>query len=149
MSADLRQAALDYHANPVPGKIAIALTKPAETAYDLALAYSPGVAEPVREIAANPADAYRYTSKANLVAVITNGTAILGLGNLGPLASNRSWKEKRCYSNALLVSMRSISKLNTQIMPILSVLLRILPIRLVVLIWKILKRRNALKLKKH
>lgn len=87
MSADLRQAALDYHANPVPGKIAIALTKPAETAYDLALAYSPGVAEPVREIAANPADAYRYTSKANLVAVITNGTAILGLGNLGPLAS--------------------------------------------------------------
>lgn len=87
MSADLRQAALDYHAHPVPGKIAIALTKSAETANDLALAYSPGVAEPVREIAANPADAYRYTSKANLVAVITNGTAILGLGNLGPLAS--------------------------------------------------------------
>lgn len=87
MSADLRQAALDYHAQPVPGKIAIALTKPAETADDLSLAYSPGVAEPVREIAANPADAYLYTSKANLVAVITNGTAILGLGNLGPLAS--------------------------------------------------------------
>ncbi|NCB57416.1 MAG: malate dehydrogenase [Gammaproteobacteria bacterium] len=87
MSADFRQAALDYHAQPVPGKIAIALTKPAETADDLSLAYSPGVAEPVREIAANPADAYLYTSKANLVAVITNGTAILGLGNLGPLAS--------------------------------------------------------------
>ncbi len=87
MSAGLRQAALGYHAQPVPGKIAIALTKPAETADDLSLAYSPGVAEPVREIAANPADAYLYTSKANLVAVITNGTAILGLGNLGPLAS--------------------------------------------------------------
>ncbi len=84
---DLRQQALDYHAQPVPGKIAIALTKPAETARDLALAYSPGVAEPVREIAANPADAYRYTGKGNLVAVISNGTAILGLGNLGPLAS--------------------------------------------------------------
>ena len=84
---DLRQQALDYHAQPIPGKIAIALTKPAETARDLALAYSPGVAEPVREIAANPDDAYRYTGKGNLVAVISNGTAILGLGNLGPLAS--------------------------------------------------------------
>ncbi|MDM5090701.1 malate dehydrogenase [Aeromonas bestiarum] len=84
---DLRQQALDYHAQPVPGKITIALTKPAETAHDLALAYSPGVAEPVREIAANPDDAYRYTGKGNLVAVISNGTAILGLGNLGPLAS--------------------------------------------------------------
>ncbi|HGY5296871.1 TPA: malic enzyme-like NAD(P)-binding protein [Aeromonas salmonicida] len=84
---DLRQQALDYHAQPMPGKIAIALTKPAETAHDLALAYSPGVAEPVREIAANPDDAYRYTGKGNLVAVISNGTAILGLGNLGPLAS--------------------------------------------------------------
>lgn len=87
MSNDLRQAALDYHANPVPGKIAIALTKSAENAKDLSLAYSPGVAEPVREIAKNPQDAYRYTSKGNFVAVISNGTAILGLGNLGPLAS--------------------------------------------------------------
>ena len=84
---DLRQQALDYHACPTPGKIAIQLTKPAETALDLTLAYSPGVAEPVREIAANPDEAYRYTAKANLVAVVTNGTAILGLGNLGPQAS--------------------------------------------------------------
>src|SRR5574344_486099 len=84
---DLRQQALDYHACATPGKIAIQLTKPAETALDLTLAYSPGVAEPVREIAANPDEAYRYTAKANLVAVVTNGTAILGLGNLGPLAS--------------------------------------------------------------
>jgi malate dehydrogenase (oxaloacetate-decarboxylating)(NADP+) len=85
--SDFRQQALDYHAKPVPGKISIALTKPAESVTDLALAYSPGVAEPVREIAADPDAAYKYTGKGNLVAVISNGTAILGLGNLGPLAS--------------------------------------------------------------
>lgn len=85
--SDFREQALHYHAHPVPGKISIELTKPAETVNDLALAYSPGVAEPVREIAADPANAYKYTGKGNMVAVITNGTAILGLGNLGPLAS--------------------------------------------------------------
>lgn len=85
--SDFRQQALDYHSKPVPGKISIELTKPAESVTDLALAYSPGVAEPVREIAADPDTAYKYTGKGNLVAVITNGTAILGLGNLGPLAS--------------------------------------------------------------
>ncbi|WP_339719764.1 malic enzyme-like NAD(P)-binding protein [uncultured Paraglaciecola sp.] len=85
--SDFRQKALDYHAKPVPGKISIEITKPAETVTDLALAYSPGVAEPVREIAADPDAAYQYTGKGNLVAVISNGTAILGLGNLGPLAS--------------------------------------------------------------
>ncbi|OED40866.1 malate dehydrogenase [Endozoicomonas sp. (ex Bugula neritina AB1)] len=83
----MKEAALKYHSQPKPGKIEIALTKPAETARDLSLAYSPGVAEPVREIAADPENAYRYTSKGNLVAVISNGSAILGLGNLGPLAS--------------------------------------------------------------
>jgi len=87
MSEDFRQQALDYHAYPVPGKIAVALTKPADTVEDLALAYSPGVAEPVREIAKNAENVYKYTGKGNMVAVITNGTAILGLGNLGPLAS--------------------------------------------------------------
>ncbi|WP_375056313.1 malic enzyme-like NAD(P)-binding protein [Zobellella sp. DQSA1] len=84
---DFRQQALDYHAFPKPGKISVEISKPAETAKDLALAYSPGVAEPVREIAADPENAYKYTAKGNLVAVISNGTAILGLGNLGPLAS--------------------------------------------------------------
>ena len=84
---DFRQQALDYHALPTPGKIGLALTTLAETSQDLALAYSPGVAEPVREIAANPDDVYKYTAKGNTVAVITNGTAILGLGNLGPMAS--------------------------------------------------------------
>ncbi len=82
-----RQQALDYHAIPTPGKIEIALTKPANSAKDLALAYSPGVAEPVREIAQNIDNVYKYTSKGNTVAVISNGTAILGLGNLGPMAS--------------------------------------------------------------
>lgn len=84
---DFRQQALDYHEYPTPGKISIELTTSAETSKDLALAYSPGVAEPVREIAQDPDNAYRYTAKGNMVAVITNGTAILGLGNLGPLAS--------------------------------------------------------------
>ena len=87
MSEDFKKAALDYHAQPKPGKIAVALTTPAETQGDLALAYSPGVAAPVRAIAENPEDAYRYTAKGNLVAVVSDGTAILGLGNLGPLAS--------------------------------------------------------------
>ena len=82
-----RQQALDYHEFPIPGKIAVALTKPANSAEDLALAYSPGVAEPVREIAQNVENVYKYTGKGNMVAVISNGTAILGLGNLGPIAS--------------------------------------------------------------
>lgn len=87
MTTDFKKAALDYHEFPIPGKIGIALTKPADTAAQLALAYSPGVAEPVREIAKDPENVYRFTGKGNLVAVITNGTAILGLGDLGPLAS--------------------------------------------------------------
>jgi malate dehydrogenase (oxaloacetate-decarboxylating)(NADP+) len=87
MTIDFKKAALDYHEFPTPGKIGTQLTKPADTAAHLALAYSPGVAEPVREIAKNPENVYRFTGKGNLVAVITNGTAILGLGNLGPLAS--------------------------------------------------------------
>jgi malate dehydrogenase (oxaloacetate-decarboxylating)(NADP+) len=85
--SDQKKAALDYHALPKPGKIAIELTTPAETQKDLALAYSPGVAEPVRAIAQNPDDVYLYTAKGNMVAVISDGSAILGLGNLGPLAS--------------------------------------------------------------
>jgi len=83
---NLKQDALDYHEHPTPGKLAIQITKPTKTQYDLALAYTPGVAEPVRKIAANPDTAYRYTAKGNLVAVITDGTAVLGLGNVGALA---------------------------------------------------------------
>lgn len=83
----LKQQALDYHEFPKPGKISVESSKPCATAQDLSLAYTPGVAEPVREISKNPENAYRYTNKGNLVAVISDGTAILGLGNLGPLAS--------------------------------------------------------------
>ncbi len=85
--SDFREQALRYHAEPRPGKISIEISKPAETVTDLALAYSPGVAEPVREIAADVDNIYKYTAKGNLVAVISNGTAILGLGNLGHMAS--------------------------------------------------------------
>jgi len=87
MSDALKKAALDYHAFPKPGKLSIELSTPAESQEDLSLAYSPGVAEPVREIAKDPENAFKYTIKGNLVAVITDGSAILGLGNLGPLAS--------------------------------------------------------------
>ncbi len=81
-----RQEALDYHSRGRPGKIAVVPTKPLANQRDLALAYSPGVAEPCLEIQANPDDAYKYTAKGNLVAVVTNGTAVLGLGNIGALA---------------------------------------------------------------
>ena len=81
------EEALSFHKHPTPGKIAIAPTKPMATQRDLSLAYSPGVAVPVLKIAEDPETAYDYTSKGNLVAVISNGTAILGLGNLGALAS--------------------------------------------------------------
>ncbi|NTV96652.1 MAG: malate dehydrogenase, partial [Thiobacillus sp.] len=85
--SDLKQRALDYHEFPRPGKVSVESSKPCATQADLSLAYTPGVAAPVRAIAEDPANAYRYTNKGNLVAVITDGTAILGLGNLGPLAS--------------------------------------------------------------
>lgn len=82
-----KQDALDYHANGRPGKIQVVPTKPTNSQRDLTLAYSPGVAEPCLRIADNPEDVYKYTAKGNLVGVITNGTAVLGLGNIGPEAS--------------------------------------------------------------
>ena len=81
-----RQEALDYHSQGRPGKIQVSPTKPFKNQRDLSLAYTPGVAEPCHEIAAHPEEAYTYTAKGNLVAVVTNGTAVLGLGNIGPLA---------------------------------------------------------------
>ena len=87
MSKDLRkQQALEYHSKGRPGKIEVVPTKETKTQRDLSLAYSPGVAEPCLEIAANPEDVYKYTAKGNLVGVISNGTAVLGLGNIGPEA---------------------------------------------------------------
>ena len=83
----LRKEALEYHEAEPQGKIKVVPTKPHSTAHELSLAYSPGVAYPCLEIEERPEDAYRYTSKGNLVAVISNGTAVLGLGNIGALAS--------------------------------------------------------------
>jgi malate dehydrogenase (oxaloacetate-decarboxylating)(NADP+) len=84
---DLKEKALKYHSEGRPGKIEVVATKPCQTAADLSLAYTPGVAKPVMEIAHKPDDVYKYTSRGNLVAVVSNGTAILGLGNQGALAS--------------------------------------------------------------
>ena len=86
MDDQLKQSALDFHEFPVPGKIQVSPTKPLATQRDLALAYSPGVAAPCLEIAADPLAAHKYTARGNLVAVISNGTAVLGLGNIGALA---------------------------------------------------------------
>lgn len=86
MAKITRQEALNYHSKSRPGKIEVVPTKPYSTQRDLSMAYTPGVAEPCREIEKNPEDAYRYTAKGNLVAVISNGTAVLGLGNIGALA---------------------------------------------------------------
>ena len=85
--AELRRAALEYHAFPTPGKLQISATKQLTNQHDLALAYSPGVAAPCEEIVKDPDAAYKYTARGNLVAVVTNGTAVLGLGDIGPLAS--------------------------------------------------------------
>jgi malate dehydrogenase (oxaloacetate-decarboxylating)(NADP+) len=84
---ELKQAALDYHEFPKPGKINVVPSKQLANQHDLALAYSPGVAAPCLEIERDPSLVSRYTARGNLVAVITNGTAVLGLGNIGPLAS--------------------------------------------------------------
>jgi malate dehydrogenase (oxaloacetate-decarboxylating)(NADP+) len=86
-ATELRRAALEYHEFPTPGKLAISATKQMTNQRDLALAYSPGVAAACEEIAADPANAFRYTARGNLVAVVTNGTAVLGLGDIGPLAA--------------------------------------------------------------
>ncbi|HDL4371721.1 TPA: malic enzyme, partial [Mannheimia haemolytica] len=85
--SDLKQQALDFHEFPIPGKISVTPTKALDTQHDLALAYSPGVAEPCLAIEKDPSASYRYTARGNLVAVISNGTAVLGLGNIGALAS--------------------------------------------------------------
>src|ERR1700754_3559704 len=88
MKNDLRkEQALDYHSKGRPGKIEVVPTKDAKTQRDLSLAYSPGVAEPCKEIFHNTDDVYKYTARGNLVGVISNGTAVLGLGNIGPDAS--------------------------------------------------------------
>lgn len=97
--ASLNQEALDYHANPEPGKLEIRCIKPMATQKDLSLAYSPGVADPCLAIAQDETLAYKYTRKGNMVAVITNGTAVLGLGNIGALAGKPVMEGKSCLFN--------------------------------------------------
>jgi hypothetical protein len=100
MAKITREDALEYHRlKGKPGKLAIVPTKPMDTQRDLGLAYTPGVADPVLEIEKNPEDAYEYTSKGNLVAVVSNGTAILGLGDRGALASKPVMEGKACCSS--------------------------------------------------
>ena len=96
MAHDLKTEALAYHRDPRPGKLEVLPIKPFHTQKDLSLAYSPGVAEACREIAADPAAANVYTGKANLVGVISNGTAVLGLGNIGALAGKPVMEGKGC-----------------------------------------------------
>src|SRR5512136_2881672 len=96
MSENLRDAALEYHRAPTYGKISVVPTKAMVTQRDLSLAYSPGVAEACNEIVRDPREAYALTSRGNLVAVITNGTAVLGLGNIGPLAGKPVMEGKGC-----------------------------------------------------
>ncbi len=105
-----REDALAYHSQGQPGKIEVVPTKVLSSQLDLALAYSPGVAEPCKEIAANPEESYKYTAKGNLVAVISNGTAVLGLGNIGPDASKPVMEGKGVLFKNLPVLMYSISK---------------------------------------
>ena len=96
MAKITKEAALLYHSQGKPGKIEVVPTKPYSTQTDLSLAYSPGVAEPCLEIEKNPQDAYKYTAKGNLVAVISNGTAVLGLGDIGGLAGMPVMEGKCC-----------------------------------------------------
>ena len=93
---ELRRAALEYHEKPIPGKISVQATKQLVNQRDLALAYTPGVAAPCEEIAKDPNAAFKYTSRGNLVGVVTNGTAVLGLGNIGPLAGKPVMEGKAC-----------------------------------------------------
>ncbi|MCL4725649.1 MAG: NADP-dependent malic enzyme, partial [Rhodocyclaceae bacterium] len=96
MDTDIDAAALEYHRLPTPGKISVTPTKGLINQRDLALAYSPGVAAACNAIAAEPAESARLTSRANLVGVVTNGTAVLGLGNIGPLAAKPVMEGKAC-----------------------------------------------------
>ena len=113
MKDELRQAALDYHQFPVPGKLTIVPTKDMATQRDLALAYSPGVAVPCEEIAADPDKAYDYTAKGNLIAVISNGTAVLGLGNIGALAGKPVMEGKA----VLFKKFAGIDSIDIEILP--------------------------------
>ena len=105
-----KKDSLQYHQMPKPGKIEVVPTKPSNSQRDLSIAYSPGVAEPCLEIAANPEDVYKYTAKGNLVAVISNGTAVLGLGDIGPEASKPVMEEREyCLKSLQILTSLTLS----------------------------------------
>ena len=111
-----KKEALDYHSSGRKGKIEVVPTKPYSSQRELSLAYSPGVAEPCLAIDKNKEDVYKYTSKGNLVAVISNGTAVLGLGDIGAEASKPVRKEKDCYLKSLQILMFLILRLTRQML---------------------------------
>jgi hypothetical protein len=116
-----KEEALDYHSQGRKGKIEVIATKPCLTSRDLSLAYTPGVAEPCREIEKNVEDVYKYTAKGNLVAVISNGTAVLGLGDIGPEAGKPVMEGKEFCSKDLLILMFLILNFAVKIQKKLSV----------------------------
>ena len=140
MAKITKEAALLYHSQGKPGKIEVVPTKPYSTQTDLSLAYSPGVAEPCLEIEKNPQDAYKYTAKGNLVAVISNGTAVLGLGDIGALSGKPVTEGK-----GLLFKIYSISKSMKKTPTNLSKPSKPSPLLSGVSTWKISKHPNALK----
>ncbi|SUH14378.1 NADP-dependent malate dehydrogenase [Salmonella enterica subsp. enterica] len=143
MDEQLKQSALDFHEFPVPGKIQVSPTKPLATQRDLALAYSPGVAAPCLEIEKDPLAAYKYTARGNLVAVISNGTAVLGLGNIGALAGKPVMEGKGVlFKNSpasMCLTLKSMSLIRTN----LSMWSQRWSRPLAALTLKTLKRRNV------
>lgn len=149
MDEQLKQSALDFHEFPVPGKIQVSPTKPLATQRDLALAYSPGVAAPCLEIEKDPLAAYKYTARGNLVAVVSNGTAVLGLGNIGALAGKPVMEGKGVLFKSSPVSMCSILKLMSWILTNSLMSLPPWSRRLAASTSKILKRRNVSTLSRN
>src|SRR5215217_1566656 len=144
-----REQALLYHSEGRPGKIEVVPTKEAKTQRDLSLAYSPGVAEPCKEIAANKENAYKYTAKGNLVAVISNGTAVLGLGDIGPEASKPVMEGKGVLFKIFAdIDVFDIEVNETDPEKFVKIVKALDPLS-EVLISKTLKLLNVLSLKKH
>ena len=145
-----KQDALDYHYGSRPGKVEVVSTKPCLTQRDLSLAYTPGVADPCLEIEKNPQDAYKYTAKGNLVAVVTNGTAVLGLGDIGALAGKPVMEGKGVlFKRFADIDVFDI-ELNTQRSPTKSSRpANCWSPRSAASIWKISRRRSASTSKRH
>ena len=114
---NLKKEALEYHARERRGKVEVVPTKPYSTQRDLSLAYSPGVAEPCKAIAENKQDVYKYTAKGNLVAVISNGTAVLGLGDIGPEASRGKAFCSKCLPTSTCLTLRWMPRTSISLWP--------------------------------